>query len=543
MVEYSDLHCSAVADSGGASCKEQSAHGPSGPYPRANSSCSNGDAARTVNAWREQWRQLALQAWSAESDSRRETQNPRSLSQEQLEELRSTLRKEDDDFKVSEQHLWSGLAKVRKRIQVLARNIHFAPQQGDIRRMVQAAEHDLRIFAEQTRQSEDELAALECSLQDTLESSLARFEGWCSQESSTRRPLTPSKPSRPPSCSRLRQADKGSNKEQKELDSMHEQLDKLTADIIADGGSTGGWSFEDHEAFLRVFQKFKRKTGIEFIAEAQQLLPDRPHEDMIAHISWLLRHEDRELQKRHLVEKWRCMRAVAASKEVEPKQELTAAAAQEEKRQRACSRERVQKELCESRHRVAEWRRERNEVKRTQQDQQSRRSEEAREREARDRRHQVDKRRRSLESMQEQRVADDALMGRPASRGARNSTPLSTGIARHVGLEDKRRIAERTAALLQKRASQLQAKRSEPDEQHFEPPLRASSVGTRYKHVESRLEEHTKAHVEQSREFREDQSVSGQNSSKYGVVPGNFAHQGVVRTMRSSAAWRPHFGA
>jgi len=341
----------------------------------------------------------------------------------------------------------------------------------------------------------------------------------------------------------LRQADKGSGKEQKELDSMHEQLDKLTADIIADGGSTGGWSFEDHEAFLRVFHKFKRKTGIEFIAEAQQLLPDRPHEDFIAHVSWLLRHEDRELQKRHLVEKWRCIRAVATSKEAEPKQELTAAAAQDEKRQRACSRERVQKELVESRQRVAEWRRERDDVKRTQQDQQSRNSEQAREREARDRRAQADKRRKSLESMQEQRVADDVLMGRPASRGARNSTPLSTGIPRHVSMEDKRRIAERSAALLQKRSSLVQAKRSEPDEQHFEPPLRASSVGKAYKHVESRLAEHTKAHVEQSREFREDQSVSGQNASKYGVVPGNFAHQGVVRTMRSSAAWRPHFGA
>jgi len=309
--------------------------------------------AKTVISWREEWRQLGLQAWSAESDSRRETQNPRSLSQEHLEELRSTLRKSEEDLRVYERDLWAGLTRVRKRIHVLARNMHFAPQQGDLRRMVQAAEHDLRIFAEKTRQEEDELAALECSLQDTLESSLVRFEGWCAQESCLRRPAenfsTPSKLSRPPSCSRLHQDKPSSKNVSKQLDSMHNELDKLEAEIAADGGSTGGWSHDDHETLLRVFRKFKRKTGVEFIAEAQQLLSNKTHEDLVGHIGWMLLWEERQLQKRQLVEKWRCMRAAAVSKEMlgEQKQELTAAAAQEEKRQRACSQERQHKDTSE----------------------------------------------------------------------------------------------------------------------------------------------------------------------------------------------------
>lgn len=542
MVDYYDLQNSPGQDGPVTSCAEQTAQAHASSSVRSKATSGSKDGARTVNAWREQWRQLGLQAWSAENDSRRETQNPRSLSQEHLEELRSTLRKGDDDFRDWDRELWSGLAKVRKRIHVLARNMHFAPQQGDVRRMVQAAEHDLRIFAEQTRHEEDELAAAECSLQDTLESSLARFEGWCSQESSLKKPHdNMRKPARPPSCSRLPRADTGTNNEAKQLNSMHEQLDQLAADIVADGGSTGGWSFDDHDTFLRVFTKFKRKTGVEFIAEAQGLLTHKDHEDLVAHVSWMLRYEDRQLQKRQLVEKWRCMRTVASTKEVsaEPKQELTAAAAREEKLQRACSRERVQKELKESKERVEEWRKERNAETRAQQEKQRRISEEAKQHEVRERRRQTEQRHQAIAAMREQRAGDELLIG----RGARGPGSLSTAAARPVSRDDKKRIAERNTALLQRRTAQVQAKHAQLEAKNFEPPLRASSVGAAYKHVDGRLEESTRLFVDRSRELHEEQSMISQSASKYGVVPGNFAHQGVVRTMRRSASWRPRFGA
>lgn len=518
-----------------------SVSGPSSTPPAA-ASVSKADVPRTVNAWREQWRQLSLQSWSAESDGRREIQNPRSLSQDQLEELRSASRKADCEFKAWEQELFGGLSKVRKRVQALARNIHFAPKQGDSRRMVQGAEHDLRVFAEQARQQEDDLAALECSLQDTLEASLARFEGWCSQESPLRRPQEKSsKASRPPSCSRPSHPSAG--KEAKEVDSMHEQLDRLEADIAADGGSTGGWSHDDHDTFLRVFRKFKRKTGVEFIAETQQLLPHKRHEDLIAHVSWMALDDDRQLQKRQLVEKWRCMKALAATRQasMEPKQELNAAAAKKEKQQRACSRERVQKGREEQRQRVTEWRRARDEEQAAQQAQEQHRQEQAKESDARERRLQADKKRQAVERMREQRAADEALACRPRSSATGSPSSVSSA-ARPVAAEDRRRIAERNAALLQKRASLVQAKQAHSDSQCFEPPPRASSAGAQFRHVESRLEEHTKAFVDRSRELREDSSIASVSDSKYNAMPGNFAHQGVVRTMRRSASWRPHFG-
>jgi len=547
--ENGDVQRTPAKGSTGASCTEKHARSPPGPGASTAPPRSGGDAARTVNAWREQWKQLGLQAWSAESDGRRETQNPRSLSTEQLEELRSTLRSGETDFGVWEKELWAGLTKVRKRVHVLARNMHFAPHHGDVRRMVQCAEHDLRIFAEQTRQEEDELAALECSLEDTLESSLARFEGWCSQDSSLRRPPeNMSKPSRPPSCSRLPQTSKGGgpSKATQELDSMHEELDKLTAEITADGGSTGGWSSDDHDTFLRVFHKFKRKTGVEFIAEVQQLLPEKQHEDLVEHVRWLLLYEDRQLQKRQFVEKWRCMRAAASAKEASAaakQEQLTAAAARDEKRQRASSRERVQKDLSQRKQQVAEWRNARSDEHRIQREVQQRHSEEAKERESQQRQQQQEQRRKAIAASKEQRAAEEAIMGRPtpSGRGHRNSASPASAVSRPVAAEDKKRIAERNAALLQRRASLVQAKRD--DEERFEPPPRASSVSAALRNVESRLEEHTKAYIDRSREISEEQSTVGFNASKYGVVPGNFAHQGLVRTMRAPASWRPNFGA
>lgn len=511
----------------------QSTSTQSQPGPAQRTAKATGNEGRTVNAWREQWRQLGLQAWSAESDGRRETQNPRALSQDLLEELKLASRQSDSDLCSWEQELWGSLAKVRKRVQVLARNMHFASNHGDIRRMVQCAEHDLRVFAEQARQEEDELAALECSLQDTLESCLTRFDAWCSQESSLKRtPEKVSKPRRPPSCSRLTEASTASQNG-RQMQSMHAELDKLTADVVCDGGLTGGWTIDDHDAFMRLFQKHRRKTGPEFIGEVQQILPAKRHEELIAHVRWLLIFEERQTQKKQLVEKWRHIKAAASAQVVasEAKQELTAAAAREEKRQRASSRERQHKELNERRQLVSEWRAARDREQLQNQEEQKRRAKEAEEREASKRNRMAEQRREALAAMKEQRAAEEAMMG------------SHSATVRPLSAESRRRIAERKASLMQKCAMQGQARRSEVEETWFDPPPRSLSTGAAYRNVESRLDEHTQAYVERSRELSEELLISSQTPSKYGVVPGNFAHQGLIRTVRKPAAWRPQFGA
>ncbi|CAE8679082.1 unnamed protein product, partial [Polarella glacialis] len=110
--------------------------------------------------------------------------------------------------------------------------------------------------------------------------------------------------------------------------------------------------------------------------------------------------------------------------------------------------------------------------------------------------------------------------------------------------EDKTRIAERNEAMV--RQKELQRRRREEQQQRstqsFQPPTRAGPSA--YAHVHSKLQGHTEAYVDRARDFldSEEQQRAGA-ASKYGVVPGNFAHQGIVRTLRASPSWRPGFGS
>jgi len=526
---------------------------------QTNSVCSSGPA-QTVGAWREQWRQLGLQAWSAESDGRRDMQNQRALGQEQVEDLRVVLRNGDEDFKAWEQQLWSGLSQVRKRVRALGPNLQFAPARGDVQRMVQGAKHDLGVFAEQARQQYDELAKLECTLQDTLEAALVRFEGWCSQESSLRRSRDTAKKAsvvRPPSCSRARGSRESLDGSlaaegkavDKELEGMHEQLDKLVADIAEDGGTTGGWSNDDHDAFLRVLRKFKRRTGADFFAEIQQLLPNKSHEDLVVHVAWLTTYEERQRTKKQLVEKWRGIRAVSGvrSASAEPCRQRALSAAQEERREQASLRDRVRKEQIERRKLVEDWRCAREAEQRAQQEEQRQNQVQIQVREAQERRRQSESKRQAVAAFQERRAAEKSAL-RPATPGGACSPAAAGG---PLSSEDKQRIAKRNAELLERKAAQVQQRRNSgqrgfgsDSQSSFDPPSRSrsSSASAAYQHVESRVQSHTQAYVEKSRDLREDMAAAAGPPSKYDVMPGNFAHQGVVRTVRACPSWRGQFG-
>jgi len=507
----------------------------------ALSSCTGTVAAgvaQTVGSWREEWRQLALQAWSAESDSSREMQNARILNAEQLEELRTTLRRADQEGKVFQHELWDGLARIRKRVHALAQNVQFAPGRREVGQMVQSAEHELRVFSEQSRQQYDELAALECSLQDTLQAALVRFEGWCSQESALHKGReTSAKRCRPPSCSRLHPSGTGARKDDKQLADVRAQLETLASDTAAAGGATGGWTCEDNDAFLRLFRKFRSKTGPDFIAEAEQLLPEKTHEELVAHVAWLAAFDDRELEKRRLLEKWRGIRAAAAVGSIPSegnKPSLTTADLEKERRRRSLSRERDLQEASRRRQSVTEWRSSREEAALAREEARLRQQKEAQLREVHDRQRQNEQKRKLVEAFRQKRAEDEEL-----ARSATHQASQMAAVRRAVSSEDRTRIAQRNTALLQRRVSQVQQRQrgcSLEQQNRFEPTCRSQA----FQHVESRLRDHTDAYVEKARELRKEDSTDA--GSKYGVMPGNFAHQGAVRTTRSCPTWRPRFG-
>merc|ERR1712217_115049 len=125
--------------------------------------------------------------------------------------------------------------------------------------------------------------------------------------------------------------------------------------------------------------------------------------------------------------------------------------------------------------------------------------------------------RQKVESFRLQRLTENELAQRAAESTQRKPTS-----------DVRQRIAHRSAELLQRRSSQVQAKQAERNGSCFEPPERTT---TKYSNVESRLEVHTEAYVEKHREVRVDAVRAGLDTK---ASPGNFAHQGVVRTLRSS---------
>eukprot|EP00440_Ansanella_granifera_P048778 gb/GFBE01052849.1/.p1 GENE.gb/GFBE01052849.1/~~gb/GFBE01052849.1/.p1 ORF type:complete len:536 (+),score=127.11 gb/GFBE01052849.1/:1-1608(+) len=520
---------------------------------------------RSVAAWRETWRQLALQAWSAESDARRDlqTQGQRSLSQEHAAELRACWESCEQERQVWEQDVWSGLGQLRKRVAVLGANLRFAPSADDLRSMVGAVEHKLQLYNEQARQQFDELAAQECSLVESLEASLTRFEGWCSQESAlkatscTRATSSTAlrRKSEVPtsaSCSRLGSAGArsrpssasgsrvvgSSGDAEPGLAEIRERLDVLASKLDS-GGATGGWPSDDHEAFMRLLNgKFKRRATPEFLLEAERSLPHLSHEALVAHAKWLADHEKYQAERRQLLEQWRGLKEASrprTASEAPAGQRSSAQEAQDERRKRAEVKKQELLQLEERRRAVEDWKKQKEEQKELEERQQ-RAQREAQAQEARSKQALLEKKKQELEAFRRQRQEDEAR--------EREAAQAAKAAGRRLSVQDRERIAERNEALLRHREQhrrQLEERRSSAS-QAFEPTARATSAA--YGHVQSKLHGHTDSYVERARELQEaEEAQKAAAVSKYSIVPGNFAHQGIMRTVRSSPSWRQGFGS
>lgn len=506
------------------------------------------DTGCSVATWREVRKQLAVQAWASESDARREVQlqSQRSVGKEQAAELRACWECSESERKVWEQDLWSGLGRLRKRVAALGANMRFVTSAEDLRNMVSTTERELQLYAEQARQQFDDLTLEESGLEESLKASLTRFEGWCAQESAGLRPR---------SCSRTAAAATSSSSAPKQrahrpsrpgvaeaaadhgMAEIRERLDQLATAIDA-GGMMGGWQADDHEAFMRLLTgRFKRRATQEFLVEAENLLPHLSHEALVAHVKWLTDHEIHQAERRQLLERWRALKeANRARPASEAPARSTAKEAHLERQQYAQKRQQELSEREEQRQRVEAWRKRKEEEQKEKEERQQR-SQKAMQEKAAATRRQQEATQQELETFKRHREEAEAQL-----RAAAEATKAAANAQRRLSQEDKVRIAERNQALLLQREAKLrdlQERRSSA--QAFEPPSRAT--GNAYCHVESRLQSHTEAFVEKSRELQENEAAEkAALDSKYGVVPGNFAHQGIIRTVRTSPSWRRGFG-
>eukprot|EP00929_Paragymnodinium_shiwhaense_P050947 TRINITY_DN25649_c0_g1_i2.p1 TRINITY_DN25649_c0_g1~~TRINITY_DN25649_c0_g1_i2.p1 ORF type:complete len:565 (-),score=133.21 TRINITY_DN25649_c0_g1_i2:234-1928(-) len=535
------------------------ARGPVGVARASPPAAAGGEVEvpRTLAGWQDIWRQLCLHSSTAESDCRRDAAVfTKTLAREQVDELRAEQTGTEKETKRWQNDLWSGLVRVRKRVSVLARNVQFAPEADDVRAMVRAVERELRLYAEQQRLQFDELAVQECSLEDALQSSLVRFEGWCNQPSAVVKPqdawgtstsssvgrrCSPRRtPRRSLSASLLSPADN------RGVCAIRAQIEKLDMETEAAGGATGGWANDDHDTFMRSLWKHRKKTGPEFVDEAQQLLPHLSHESFIAHVAWLTSYEERQQTRKQLVDKWKGMRAAAVAAAVDSAPEFSTTEASrkdtiEEKRRRQQARQAEDKQRNARRHQLEEWRRRREEdTKRAEEEQQEKLREDA-ERLSQQRRQVQEKRQGAVAEFKAQKE----LQRRQLSE-AKEADKRAAAAQRRPSTAQQQRIAKRSASMVEQKGARVQALlvRHAQASERFAPPPRGSA----YEHVESRLGTHTEATVERLRADRAEQDAMAAAAAasplgSRGITPGNFAHQALLRTCRSCPSWRPHFGA
>lgn len=476
----------------------------------------------TVSSWREYWRQLAVQAWTAQSDSQRDLQSTRALKQREIEDLQAFNCAAERENVCWNQDFWESLSRLRKRVHGLGQSVQYAPAGEEMRRLVQAAQHDLQVFKEQQRQHADELAEQEFALQDSLQAALLRFEGWNQQTSTLQstKSVTRTSACRSQSAGSVVHSRRpgASCSHANGLDSIRRRLDELMAEELADGGPMGGWQSEDHDAFMRVIRRSRRKSEHEFLVEAQQVLPHLSQEEVLQHVEWLSRSEDRQEEKRSLLERWRSARPCRSSSSSAAR----AAEVPAEEEHHQCSKPKDdQQQRAETKRKIAEWKHQKMQQDTAQQEEAQKKASKDHERECSRRRRAAEEKRQHVEAFRQQRKAD-ALAQKRATEVCR----------RALSLEDQRRLAERNSKMTVQHATRMHTPSKTAV---FDPPPRNQA----FSHVESRLHHETEAHVARKIAVnRSTLSESEQGDSKYTCVPGNFAHQGVIRMTRQVPAWR-----
>lgn len=496
--------------------------------------------------WRTQWQQLAMQAWSVESSCRRLFHSSRGLPTEQIEELRAARGEEARGER--DAVMWQDLASARHRVHALVHTVRCAPSRVAVEGMVKGIGDDLKVLAEKSRQQFEELALEENSLSQSISFALERFEGWCKSESAATPPTLPAQRRRRAlSAGAERRGSVGPRRPRTgcgdltlDESAIRARLGQLTADMEAGGGDAGTWPADEHAIFLKIFTKFRRVASPAFLDEAHNLLPHLSRGELASHTEHVRRCAGKQAERRHLLEQWKGLRAAAAVRSASESCATGVAGptADREQWQRTRAQEEAQRENAARREAVAEWRQRREEHRQLEEEERQRKLQEEEAASAAKQRHQQELKRRQVEDFRQRREAEKAEV----LELGRAQTPQRSALDE----DDRLRIAQRSAEKLERQRARLQARRAQHESLQltFEPPPRGAG---HYRHVASRLGSHTKQYVGKARALREQEASSFMEGAHEATrldreVPGNFAHQALLRPTRSCPSWRPGFG-
>ncbi|CAJ1351747.1 unnamed protein product, partial [Effrenium voratum] len=430
-------------------------------------------------------------AWSAESDLKRELQ--------QLQRSNQDLQLEGQE----PEEIWCGLKHLRKRVLVLGANLHLAGAE-DLRRMVSAVEHSLKVQGEQMQQQLQELAAEECGLEQSLQASVARFDAWAEPATSsgrTRRKVSVKRP-----------------KSEASEESLRQRVQEVTKKLVP---GTGGWCQADHDAFLRLLGRFRNRASAEFLQQAQELLPHLSHEHLVAHAKWLLEQDALRAEQQEMLQQWRALKPAKADAAAADAGALAREAEQEQLEQQA-AQEAQRQQRAEKKRQVEAWRQQRAQEAALVAEKEAALTAEREKGEERRRK----ERERQKQEMDAWRQQKSQLKQSCAALQAPQTPP-----AVRLSDEERARLRARSESLAARRRAEREqrAHMARSASEVFQPPPREA-----YAHVPGRLESHTEQYVQRKKNLEAEEKFRGCR----GVVPGNFAHQGLVRTLRAAPGWR-----
>jgi len=355
-------------------------------------------AAKQKREWCDQLKHNDNDIKKADLECTRIINTTKAMAMEHVNDLKKTLQTSQDDRVRWQLEVYDHIRRIRNRTTKIS---HEASKRvgdpnallgqknakkdkpvdkklNEMKKTVGQIEHDLSVFKEKQRQDYDELTLLEGTLMTTLKTMEDRFTAWTDPAKANAEPILIPRPRTANAAARDGGSGSASSNQRpqtagsKRLDNLttanqdpqvakiRETLDALQAEIDHDGGLTGGWIKDDHDSFLRVYQKHKNFESSIFIETCSQLI-NRTHEDIVDHVNWYTEYLKRTELKKNLLAQWKTrrqqvLREAHEAESAKPKADkLTAEAIEEERERRKRLREDKKMHDEHTRERITAW--------------------------------------------------------------------------------------------------------------------------------------------------------------------------------------------
>jgi len=440
----------------------------------------------TCTQWKLEWQKLGAHAIALQQEWRREVLCPRVLSGSYRQELENEMGEHANDGERWMNVLWGDLGHLRKRVACLKENVCRRAPITPLHALVHGMQRELEGFKTQQRQMYETLAYDEAELWQSLSAFERRCIGWEADLLAPSLHCSNQRPHSEGSCgsrSRAHSADSNSaeplpcqqsqlHTQDSVINDIRKSLTQLDVDIKQAGGSTGGWSALHHNIFMRTFRMFKMQATPTFFVRLNERLPDKSDAELTAHAMWLADDEARQTQRRQLLHRWRERRAELECQQLLVEEELNSHKASQQQQ----LQERTLRQRAEQRKQIEAWRQ-----MKAQEEERSAALQRGVEQDQI-----LQHKRKRKQHAQQKEVVDTYRHQQELERLQAQEEKRQNEIRmrRALSLDDRRRIAQRNADMLQRKLQAYSSENVQATQPHALQGL--------HEHIDSRLHEPTK---------------------------------------------------